>query len=109
MTMNVTFEPIGLWPGGNDPARLSDDYRRSRSSFKAGYADTLQLLERELDKLGAHQVVIQLALDASEIRRDGMPRASASPRHPGVVINFASTHGPLRYFTDEFQLWQHNV
>jgi hypothetical protein len=71
--------------------------------------DTLELLKRELSKLGAHSAVIELALTEREIRLDGWPRAEARPSHPGVVISFESKHGPLRYGTDAFPHWQENV
>ena len=60
------------------------------------------MLDRELSKLGAHSVVIELALDEGDIRLDGLPRADARPRHPGVIVSFDSKHGPLRYGTDAF-------
>lgn len=64
--MNYLFRPIVNWPG-----RFTD--RRKRSPFKAGYQDTLDLLDRELRHLGAGQVVFQLALGEREIRNDGRP------------------------------------
>ncbi|HSC21004.1 MAG TPA: hypothetical protein VLC07_04685, partial [Solirubrobacterales bacterium] len=70
---------------------------------------TLWKLESELDKLGARDVVIEVALTESEIRLDGWPRAGARPSHPGVVVSFNSRHGPLRYGTDAFPHWQANV
>lgn len=77
--------------------------------FRAGWSDTMELLEREITKLGSHAVVIELALTEAEIRLDGWPRASARPSHPGVVVSFDSRHGPLRYGTDAFSNWQANV
>jgi hypothetical protein len=46
--------------------------------------------------------VIELALDEGDIRLDGLPRAHARPRHPGVIVSFDSKHGPLGYGTDAF-------
>jgi len=77
--------------------------------FRAGWTDTLYKLEFELDKLGAGEVVIELALTESEIRLDGWPRSGARPTHPGVIVSFDSRHGPLRYGTDTFPDWQANV
>lgn len=102
--MNVTFRPIDVWPG---------ELRRARSNspFKAGYQDTLQLLDRELVHLRAKNIVIQLALTETEIRLDGLPRADARPVHPGVVLAFDSIHGPLKYATDVYEgsTWNRQV
>ncbi len=101
--MQVVFRPIELWP-----AEFSQQ-RHFSNPFRAGYADTLDLLDRELDKLGARSVVVQLALAESEIRLDGLPRAGALPSHPGVIVSFESKHGPLRYGTDAFPDWRANL
>jgi len=94
--VNVTFRPIDTWPG---------ELRRSRatSPFKAGYQDTLHLLDRELVHLRAKNIVIQLAVSEDQIRLDGMPRADARPSHPGVILAFDSMHGPLKYSTDVYE------
>lgn len=78
--------------------------------FGATWGDTLYLLEREIEKLGARQVVVELAITDAEISvRSGWPLAAARPTHPGVVISFDSKHGPLRYGTDAFPNWQANL
>jgi len=104
--MDVRFRPISTWPGEHTPPHQ----RKSRWSFKASWPQTLDLLDRELYQLGARNIVIEIALRESDIRLDGWPRADArSPSHPGVVVSFDSKHGPLRYATDVFEYWQHNV
>lgn len=77
--------------------------------FSSYWTNTLSLLEAELDKLGANDVVIQIAVSESDIRIDGWPRANAQPSHPGVIVSFDSRHGPLRYLTDSFLDWKANV
>lgn len=101
--MNVRCRPISSFPAEFHAMPTFS------SPFRTGWSGTLRLLERELDKLGAHEVVIELALTETEIRLDGRPRAGARPSHPGVVISFDSNHGPLRYGTDAFPDWQANV
>lgn len=101
--MNVRFRPITLWP---------PDFSRTRNfsnPFRAGWSSTLNLLERELDNLGAHEVVIEAFFEEGDLRLDGWPRANAWPRHPGVIVSFDSKHGPLRYGTDAFSDYQANV
>lgn len=55
--MKMTFRPIEVWPG-----ELLHSSARTQSPFKAGYNDTLQVLDRELEHLGAGSVVCQLAV-----------------------------------------------
>ena len=97
-----TFRPIDTWPG--DQTRTPQ-----RSRFGASWSSTDDLLERELAMLKARNVVIQLALDESDIRIDGKPRANARPRHQGVILAFDSRYGPLKYATDTFDRWQDNL
>lgn len=101
--MNVRCRPISTFP--------AEFHARPTFSnpFRAGWSDTLWKLESELGKLGARDVVIELALTESEIRLDGWPRSDARPSHPGVIVSFDSKHGALRYGTDAFPDWQANV
>lgn len=101
---NATFRPLGQWP------RPDTHRRRGRHTFRASWADTLELLDRELEHLGAENVIIQADFTEADIRLDGRPRSNAkAPKHPGVIVSFESRHGPLQYMTDEHEWWQHNV
>lgn len=103
--MNVTFRPLTVWP-------YPDTYpRRSRSTFKAGWGSTLELLSRELRMLGASEVVIGAFFREQDLRLDGLPRADARvPHHPGIEISFNHPeHGRLVYATDVCERWEHNV
>jgi hypothetical protein len=106
MTGNVaiTHRPIQAWPG-----ELTGWHSRRASNFKATYTTTLDLLDREVYHLGADRAVLQLALTERDIRNDGLPRAQARPSHPGVILAFESTYGPLQYATDAFTTWQDNL
>lgn len=107
------FRPISTWPG--DLTRAVD---RRRSPFRAPHANpkkpggdtTMKALARELEWLGAKDVVVELALREADLRVDGMPRARAKPpEHPGVILSFDSDFGPLRYACDAFLEWPHNL
>lgn len=100
--MRLRCRPLQDW---------STEFSRTRrnSAFSAAWKQTMNLLERELDRLGAENGVIELAVAESDIRLDGWPYAHARPAHPGVIVSFDSTHGPLRYGTDAFPDWQENV
>ncbi len=100
--MNVTFRPIDTWPADTP-------IERQRSRFDSYWSTTLNDLERELNHLGARDVVIQLALRESDIRLDGWPKERSRPEHPGVILAFESKHGPLKYTTGTFDHWQDNI
>lgn len=100
-----TFRPIDVWPPGD----LTDAYDRRRAPFRAGYDSTRRLLIREVEHLGGDVVIVQIAVDEADLRIDGLPRAHANPRHPGVVVAFESAHGPLKYATDVYDDWVGNL
>lgn len=106
MIINARLRPIALWPHDSTPA----DRRRSRHTFKAGWDNTLALLDRELRHLEASNVIIGCGLREEDIRLDGWPRSGARlPSHPGVEVSFDSPHGRLVYATDVCEIWEHNV
>lgn len=103
--LNVKCRPIDLWPG-----QLTPHGKRTRSPFGAQWRTTVRDLAAELRALRGRSVVLQLALDESQIVGDGSrPYADATTEHPGVIISFESSKGPLRFCTDLFTTWQDNV
>ena len=100
--MKHTFRPLRDWPGKRTTSPR-------RSVFKATYSQTLELLDRELLKLEAKQIVIQVDLPESKIRLDGLPRSGACPEYPGIILAFESKYGPLKYATDTFDHWKDNL
>lgn len=105
MSLTYTFRPL-QWAGPVTPTGS----RRSRYTFRAGWTDSLTLLEHELDHLDARRVVVEADFREGDLRIDGMPRANArQPEFPGVRLAFDSRHGSLAYATDAYEFWQHNV
>lgn len=103
--MHATFRPL-VWTGPVTP----DARRRSRHTFRSGWQDTLDLLERELKFLKAKEVLIEADFREQDITLRGMPRSNAPvPKFPGVRVTFDSKAGPLRYQSDKCAFWQHNV
>lgn len=98
----VRFEPIERWPG--EPTR-----NRKQSQFRASYGKTLDLLDRELWHLKAKDIVLQVSVDRSRIRLDGMLRSDARPSSPGVILSFRCKHGSLMYPCDTYDSWQDNL
>ncbi len=111
--MRLTFRPIKIWPEGwpNDNGRSSP--------FKATYADTLDVLDRELALLGAEEAILQVDASERNGRQDGMLRADAKVNYRGVIVSFRSANfGTLTYPCDAFSAgwhgeradsWQHNL
>lgn len=103
--LTYQFKPIGVW---TDPLTPAD--ARKRSPFKATYNQTLDLLFREAELLGARRLVLQVDLQPSQIRTDGLPKGGARyGTNPGVIVSFTSKFGPLRYATDAYEDWKGNL
>lgn len=98
--MRYEIRPLDPWTGP-----VTADRARS-ARFRATWNDTLKLLWREVDLLGAQLLVVQIDITAGELRRDGMLRTHAKVGFPGVRVSFDSTHGPLSYATDAYDRWQ---
>lgn len=104
---NMTLRPLQQWP------RAETKIRR-RSSFSAGLSATKKVLITELAMLSGRggrcaPSVLQIALREHDFRNDGLPRASAMPSMPGVILNIEASIGPLSYPCDTFDRWQDNV
>lgn len=103
--LDYTIQPIQKWPGEK---RLPEDRRESQ--FKAGWSDTLELLERELAMIRATDVVIQADCPREALRNDGRFRAGARLYGPAVILSFETKKiGPLSYPCDTFNHWTDNV
>lgn len=95
--IDVIFRPLEQ-PWENP---LGDDYR-DNPRFATRYSDIIELLSREVEHLGAREVVVQVDATENQIRNDGLLRSDATIRFPGVRVNIDSRHGPLTYATDRF-------
>lgn len=105
MSVRIVCRPLQRWPG-----QLRKPGQRRRSPFSAPWTTTQELLEREIRQIGGREIVIQLAVGDSSIRRDGWPYAAARPDHPGATVVVPdSHHGRLSWSTDRYTSWQANV
>lgn len=104
----MKLRPLDVWPGTMTKARR-------RSPFNATFTDTLTLLERELRLLDPKDrnyppSVLQVAIPESKFRLDGMPRAGATPEHPGVIVSIEPRNKPsLSFPCDSFNHWHDNL
>lgn len=105
---NLNVGPIRSWPG-----ELTRN--RTRSQFKAGMSDTLQVLDRELwhltdSRTQRESMELLVAIPAGDMwRLDGRPRANAVAEHPGVILSLDSKFGHLSYPCDTFTTWKDNL
>ncbi len=113
MSLEWRVVPIEKWP---DDVELEDRFSPFRKANGRGWmdrganwSDTMDKLERELRHLEAENVVLQMAVRDRDIRNDGWIRANAKPNHPGIILTFDSTIGPMSYPCGAFREWQSNL
>ena len=99
--IDLRFKPLPKWPG-----TLS----QSRDAFKTTYSRTLDLLEYELGKLRATQIIIEAGFSLKQIGNTGWPLGKETPSyHPGVVLYFTGKNGAMRFPAGTYARWQANV
>jgi hypothetical protein len=100
----VTLRPLER-PVSNGTTRYSP--------FRASWSQTVELLSKELRAHGARQTVLEVDMREQDFRLDGLPRANAIARTPGIVLSFkasaVSGQPDLRYEVAEFTRWEDNV
>jgi len=109
MTLDYVHRPIG------DRTLFTGEHKGS--PFDSSFDQTLRLLEDELWHLDAENVVIEVDVVPSQIRRDGKLNERARPVGPACRLVFDSAHGQLTYGTDRFVRnyrgprddWKHNL
>jgi hypothetical protein len=102
--IDCRFKPIEKWPSKPTPGAV-----RQYGRFKAKWQTTLDLLERELNHLGARDITIEGFFFIDDIRNDGWPRSSARPTQPGIVLSFNVKRGRMVIPCDRYQDWQANL
>lgn len=103
--IDCRFVPVAEWPG-----KKTDSYRREKSRFDTAYTKTLDLLERELNFLGAKDILVQAFFRREDIRNDGWPKSNARPAEPGVIISFINrSKKTISMPCDRFKDWESNL
>ena len=77
--IDVRFVPLKEWPGAPTKLRHRDGHPFPEW---LPYAKTLDLLEYELAKLRAKNVLIKAWFTLGQLRNDGWPYANAVPSDP---------------------------
>jgi hypothetical protein len=99
-----TTRPIGIYPVPE--TRPSD---RRNSPFRTSANAAMNLLERELAKLGARSAVLEIDVNTWDLRLDGRLRANARPQGPRVVVSAETKHGPMQWPCDTFRHYEANI
>lgn len=103
----MTFRPLASWPYPEQVQRPA--------TYKVGYGQTLVDLDRELEAIGASEVILGVVADERDVRLDGQMRADAKVRHSGVELSFemAGRTGRVTFRTDRHKgyvnSWQDNL
>lgn len=114
MSLTYTVRPL------SDRTWLRPDDQRKQSQFNASWADTLEILDREVRLIKGRNVVFECDVRGErDLRNDGLLRANAVLNSPAVVVAMESKYGPLLYRSDRYgsrpyfakmdKVWQHNV
>jgi hypothetical protein len=98
----MVVDPISTWPGALT-------VKRQASPFSSTMTATLTTLRRELVKLQATNVRLQVAIPAAQFRLDGFPRSTARAEHPGIILTMDAKVGALSYPCDTFTAWEGNL
>ncbi len=106
--LNAQFRPLDHWPVKRENYKMRRD-----ATFRSTYPQTLDLLEAELSKLRAKDIVIQVeGLTLEYIRNDGWPKSGNWKNGyggPGVIVTFESSKGTISMPCDKFRDWQDNL
>ena len=118
--LNIQIRPITKWPG-------KENLGPTNSPFRSTYKQTLSMLEDELYKCQARfaSLVIEMWIDAKNIRVDGNLRKDARPFKPGIILRFVRETNVRRnpadpgkwicdpqnvsYPCDAFVTWEENL
>lgn len=102
--IEVEIRPWRVWPG-------SETAEPRSAPFKASWSKTLALLGRELNEIDAENIIVELNVPESSLRRDGWIKENARCYTEGVILSFTSpnTGGAVRFPCDAFDDWQDNI
>lgn len=100
--LDARVRPLAKWK-----EKIPLEYRKPQ--FRSTYTKTLDALEYELNKLEAHDILIEAGYNLQQIRNDGWPRGGTSPSHPGVILYFKSKDGPLRFPCGTYSTFEANL
>lgn len=103
MRTPVKFVPLERWP--HKPTANPE-----KSKFKITPTRMYELLDLELRKLSARDVLFQTFHNAGAIRSDGQPRSNSYPSQPGFILTFKNKSGEILSFPcDTYRTMEENL
>ena len=91
--LDVRFRPM------EDPRKHRS---RKRAAFRSKWNDTITLIEYEMGRLAARDIVIEAGFRLDQIRNDGWPYSKAVPSHAAVRLSFSSRGKPMAFPCDTY-------
>lgn len=103
--MQATYRPLTTWP--YPPAKR----KVKVTPFRSDWDRTLELLEDELERAGAAEVIIGLVMDQAAVSLSGQLKPGAAVRHKGVELSFQPPdNGPrLTFHAEAHTTWRANL
>jgi hypothetical protein len=103
--MDARFRPYE-WVG----VRTPPGKKRLNPFPNSPYSKTLDLLEYELEKIRASEILIEAAFTDAQIRLDGWPKAGQRPSYSGLKISFNLPDvGRVEYACDSCRYFEDNI
>jgi len=81
----------------------------SHCNVRASYDKAIRSLRHELTQIGATDVVIEAGFSDSDLRNDGLPRATVRPRFSTVRVTFKKGGTPLSFVAGGHADYTQNV
>jgi hypothetical protein len=100
--LDARFRPLPKWT--RKPALQMEGPR-----FRSAYSKILDLLEYELEKLNARDILIEAGFELHALRNDGWPRSGIRPLHPGVVLYFSTRDGAMEFPCGTYHKFEANL
>jgi len=95
------------WPQSFD--RTDPRHRETSSRFQASIAGTAEDIETEMDRLSPRSWRVDTGSGGSHTRRNGLPKHSANPDDPGVVLRWTEDGEQFAVACDHYTSLRDNL
>jgi len=95
------------WPAGFD--RTDSRHRERTSRFQASIADTTQAIETEMERLSPRSWRVDTGSGGAHTKRSGLPKHSANPSDPGVVLRWEKDGEQFAVACDHYTTLRDNL
>jgi hypothetical protein len=95
------------WPSGFD--RTDSRHRKRNSRFQASIADTTAAIETEMERLSPRSWRVSTGSGGAHTKRSGLPKHSANPSDPGVVLRWEKDGQQFAVACDAYRQLRDNL